>query len=174
MLQLSVIYVLRVFLEGVQWVHIGCFSDALGSVQVLRQHVWGGGGAEPQCWYCWRFGGRWGGQNADMLTLGRERVGELKHRASICGQILEVINKLMNFFLNHALISLNTPQNIFLTIIEKYILIIWNISWKSSSNSPSVQVLRQQIRGGWGVKACADTADAGGGGGSKIWEKLLT
>ena len=80
----------------------------------------------------------------------------------------------MNFFLNHALISLNTPQNIFLTIIEKYILIIWNISWKSSSNSPSVQVLRQQIRGGWGVKACADTADAGGGGGSKIWEKLLT
>ena len=70
--------------------------------------------------------GGWGGlsQNADMLTLGRERVGEFKHRASICGQILEVINKLMNFFLNHALISLNTPQNIFLTIIEKYILII--------------------------------------------------
>ena len=32
-------------------------------------------------------------------------MGELKHRASICGQILEVINKLMNFFLNHALIS---------------------------------------------------------------------
>ena len=51
-------------------------------------------------------------------------MGELKHRASICGQILEVINKLMNFFLNHALISLNTPQNIFRTIIEKYILIM--------------------------------------------------
>ena len=65
--------------------------------------------------------GGWGGlsQNADMLTLGRERVGEFKHRASICGQILEVINKVMNFFLNHALISLNTPQNIFLTIIKK-------------------------------------------------------
>ena len=63
----------------------------------------------------------------------------------------------MNFFLNHAQISLNTTQNIFLTIIEKYILIIWNISWRSSSNSPSVQVLRQQIRGlGGGVKACAD------------------
>ena len=51
-----------------------------------------------------------GGGGVKMLTLGRERVGELKHRASICGQILEVINKLMNFFLNHALISLNTPQ----------------------------------------------------------------
>ena len=66
-------------------------------------------------------------QNADMLTLGRERVGELKHRASICGQILEVINKLMNFFLNHALISLNTAplaKIIFLRILEKHILII--------------------------------------------------
>ena len=31
-----------------------------------------------------------------------------------------------------------------------------------------------KLGGGWGVKACADTADAGGGGGSKIWEKLLT
>ena len=40
-------------------------------------------------------GGEGLSQNADMLTLGRERVGELKHRASICGQILEVINKLM-------------------------------------------------------------------------------
>ena len=36
--------------------------------------------------------------------------------------------------------------------------------YKSSSNSPSVQVLHQRIRGGWGVKACADFADAGGGG----------
>ena len=44
--------------------------------------------------------GGWGvlSQNADMLTLGRERVGELKHRASICGQILEVINKLRGRF----------------------------------------------------------------------------
>ena len=129
----------------------------------------GGGGSEPKCWYCWRFGGGWGGlsQNADMLTLGRERVGEFKHRASICGQILEVINKLMNFFLNHALISLNTPQNIFLTIIEKYILIIWNISWKSSSNSPSVQVLRQQIRGGGGSRLVLILLTQGGGGGPK-------
>ena len=36
-----------------------------------------------------------------------------------------------------------------------------------------IQVLRQQLRGGWGVKACADLADTGGGGGSKIWENLL-
>ena len=65
----------------------------------------------------------------------------------------------MNFFLNHALTSLNialTPQNRFLMIIEKQILIIWNVSYKSSSDSPSVQVLRQQIRVLWGVKACAD------------------
>ena len=66
-------------------------------------------------------------------------------------KILEIINKLMNFFLNHALISLSTaptPQNIFLMIIEKHILIIWNMFYKSSCTSPSDQVLRQQIRGG--------------------------
>ena len=42
-------------------------------------------------------------------------------------EILEIINKLMNFFMNHGLISLNTaptPRNIFLMIIEKHILII--------------------------------------------------
>ena len=46
-------------------------------------------------------------------------MGELKHRASISRQILEVISKLMNFFLNNALISLNTdqtPKSILLTI----------------------------------------------------------
>ena len=60
-------------------------TQRLGSVQVLRQRFWGGG-SEPKCW-C--FGGGWWGlsQNADMLTLWRERVGELKHRASICHQI---------------------------------------------------------------------------------------
>ena len=37
--------------------------------------------------------------------------------------------------------------------------------YKSSSNSPSVQVLCQQIRGGgWGVKDCFDNADTGGVG----------
>ena len=45
-------------------------------------------------------------------------------------------------------------------IIEKHILIIWNVLKKSSSNSPSVQVLHQQIRGR--IKACADNAAAGG------------
>ena len=45
-------------------------------------------------------------------------------------------------------------------IIEKHILIIWNVLFKSSSNSPSVQVLHQQIRGG--VKTCTDLADSGG------------
>ena len=41
--------------------------------------------------------------------------------------------------------------------------------YNSSSNSPSVQVLHQQIWG-WGVKDCTDNADARGG--SKIREKL--
>ena len=69
--------------------------------------------------------------------------------------MLQIINKLMNFFLNHALISLNTaptPQNIFLMIKEKHILIIQKVSYKSSSKSPSVQVLCQQIRGGGGSR----------------------
>ena len=62
-----------------------------------------------------------------MLTLRKEGMGQLKYRASIAVKYLKFYNKLMNFFLNHALISLNTapaPQNIFLMIIEKHILII--------------------------------------------------
>ena len=58
-------------------------------------------------------------------------------------------------YLGYALISLNTaptPKNLFLMIIEKHIWIIWNASYKSSSNSPSIQVLRQQIRGGGGSR----------------------
>ena len=42
-------------------------------------------------------------------------------------EILEIINKLRNVFLNHSQIYLNTaatPQNIFLMIIKKHILII--------------------------------------------------
>ena len=62
----------------------------------------------------------------------------------------------MNFFLKH--IQYDNRKAYF----DDFILL-----YKSSSNSPTVQVLCQQIRGwgGWGVKACADTADAGGGGG---------
>ena len=70
----------------------------------------------------------------------------------------------MNFFLNHAIISLNTapkPQNIFLMIIEKHILIIENVLYKSSSNTCFVQVLHLKIRG-VGVKTCSDLADTGG------------
>ena len=55
------------------------------------------------------------------------------------------------YFLDHALISLNTaptPKLMFLVVIEKHILIIWNMYYKSSSYSPSVQLLHQQIRGG--------------------------
>ena len=43
--------------------------------------------------------------------------------------------------------------------IVKHILIIGNVSNNSSSISPSVQVLRQQIGG----CACADNDDVGGG-----------
>ena len=114
--------------------------------------------------------GLWGGvllmrgvgglsQNPDMLTLWTERLGEWKHRARIdvkylklhlVAILLEIINNQMNFLLNYAQISLITapkPKNIFLMVIEKYILIIWNMSFKISSNSTSVQALRQQIRG---------------------------
>ena len=69
-------------------------------------------------------------------------------------------------FQNHAPISLNTapmPQNIFLTIIEKHILIIWNVLYKSSSNSPPVQVLQQQIRGDGGQDLCWSHWHRGGG-----------
>ena len=47
---------------------------------------------------------------------------ELKRRASIAVKYLKFINKLMNFLLNQALISLNTaptPQITLLMIIEK-------------------------------------------------------
>ena len=110
----------------------------------------------------WGSGGL--SQNDDMLTLWRDKVWELKHKSKYCCKILDFINKLMNFFLNHALTILNTaptPQNSSM-IIEKHILIIWNVFYTSSSNSPSVQVLHQQIRSGWGVKTCADLADTRG------------
>ena len=38
----------------------------------------------------------------------------------------------------------------------------------SLSKSPSIQVLHQQIRRGWGVLVCGDSADAGGG--PKLWK----
>ena len=46
--------------------------------------------------------------------------------------------------------------------------------YNASNKSRSIQVLHQRIRGGGGVKACADYADAGGGGGSQIRENMLT
>ena len=71
-------------------------------------------------------------------------------------------------YLGYALISLNTaptPKNLFLMIIEKHIWIIWNASYKSSSNSPSIQVLRQQIRGGGGSRLVLILLTQGGVGG---------
>ena len=41
------------------------------------------------------------------------------------------------------------------------------MSYISSINSPSVQVLCQQIRG-WGFEACTHNADPGGGGGQNL------
>ena len=71
-------------------------------------------------------------QNDDVLTLWRLRDGRLETLSKYCCKILEIMNKLMNFFMNHGLIFLNTaptPQNIFLMIIEKtHILIIWIVS----------------------------------------------
>ena len=81
----------------------------------------------------------------------------------------------MNFFLNHALISLNTapiPKNIFLMIIKKHILMIWNVLYKSPSNSHSVQILRQQNRWGWGSRLVLIMLTQGGV--SQIRKDLLT
>ena len=75
-----------------------------------------------------------------------------------CCKILGIIKKLMNFFLNLGLISLNTApttKNIFLMIAK--------VLYNSSSNSPSVQVLHKQIRGGGWVKTCDDLVDTRGG-----------
>ena len=103
-----------------------------------------------------------------MREKGRR--GRVETYSKYCCKILDIINKLINFFLNHGLISLNTaptPQNIFLMITEKHISIIWNVLYKLSSNSPFAQVLHQQIRGGG---SSADIADTRGG---TIWENLL-
>ena len=65
-------------------------------------------------------------------------------------------------------------QNFFITMLKKAYFYPWNVS---SSKSHSIQVLHQQFfwgGGGRGVKAYADSADAGGRGGSKIMENLLT
>ena len=78
------------------------------------------------------------------------RGGRVETLSKYWCKILEIINKLMNFFMNHGLISLNTastPQNIFRMIIENHILMIWNVSEKSSNNSPSAQVLHHQFKG---------------------------
>ena len=73
----------------------------------------GGGGSKPKCGHA--------------ATL-RGRGGRVETWSKYCCKILEIINKLLNFFMNHDLISLNTalmPQNVFLMmIIEKHIFII--------------------------------------------------
>ena len=56
--------------------------------------------------------------------------------------------------------------------IVKHILIIGNVSNNSSSISPSVQVLRQQIRGGGGSKLVLILLTQGGGWGVPNQGKL--
>ena len=77
----------------------------------------------------------------------------------------------MNFVMNHGLIFLNTastPQNIVLIIVEKHILMIWNVSEKSSSNSTSVHILHHHFRGGWGSRAMMMLMTQRGVGGPKL------
>ena len=110
-------------------------------------------------------------QNNDVQTLWRLRGGRLETLSKYCCKILEIMNKLMNFFMNHGLIFLNTaptPQNIVLMIVEKHILIIWNVSEKSSSNSPSVHILHHHFRGGGGSRAMMMLMTQGGVGGPKL------
>ena len=69
-----------------------------------------------------------------------------------------MINKLMNFFLNHTLISLNTaptPKNIFLVMTNN----------KYFDHQATHLLLKYYISklGGMGVKVYADNADAVGG-----------
>ena len=80
------------------------------------------GGSGPKCWHRWRIGGRGmlGSQpkcwHTDTL---KGSVGRVEIWSKYCCKIRNKIYKLMNFFLNHTLISLNTapmPQNIFLMI----------------------------------------------------------
>ena len=90
----------------------------LGRVQVLYQRVWRGLGdlSQNANTHDALEGGGGLSQNAGMLTLWWEGVGELKHEASI-------IVKYLNLSMNYALISMNaapTPQNILLMTIEKH------------------------------------------------------
>ena len=63
------------------------------------------------------------------------------------------------------------PQNILLMLTKSvFENIKRGINW-ASSKSRSIQVLRQQIWGGWGVLVCADSADAGGGWGVQNYGK---
>ena len=63
----------------------------LKQLKVMRERssitwarLWAGGGSEPKCWCCWWVWWGWGSRPIDdKLTLWREWVGELKHRASI-------------------------------------------------------------------------------------------
>ena len=66
-----------------------CWYDE-GSVQVLHQHVWGGRSeqnADPVD--AFEVGGGGLSQKDDMLTLWREGMGELKHKASIAVKYLK-------------------------------------------------------------------------------------
>ena len=108
-----------------------------------------------------------------MVGWGRgrrvERGGRIETLSKYRCKLLEIINRLMNFFLNHGLNSLNTapkPKNIFLMIIEKRILIIYKVIKQLTL----FQVLHQQIRLGGGQDLCWSCWHRRG---SKIWENLL-
>ena len=105
-----------------------------------------------------------------LLTLGSGGVGKSGLRA----EIIQIIIKLKEFFLNPALILSQRdqmPQQIFPMLTKSMFQNIkQGIKW-SSVKSPSIQVLHQPIRG---ALVCADRADAEGGRGSKIMENLLT
>ena len=82
--------------------------------------------------------------------------------------MIKIIIKLIEFFLNSGLIPSQKdkmPQKIFPMLTK---IMFENIKPEIKllfRMSTSIQLLHQQIRGGWGVLACADSADAGGGGG---------
>ena len=84
-----------------------------------------GGRSESKCWHCWYFGGgcRVLSQNADKLTLWRERVWELKHRANIAV-------KYLNFFLvQHAVQSVQSHASMDINSVLYHSRCYHNVCW---------------------------------------------
>ena len=86
---------------------------------------------------------------------------------------MQINIKLIEFLQNIGLIPSprdHMPKNILLMLTKSvFENIKRGINW-ALSKTPSIQVLHQQIFFWGGVLVCADSADAGGVGGPKLWK----